>query len=123
MSDNDYHPNMGFSLSWLAVRGGTRDSVLGALGLRGTGIWVEAPKAEITGSELPRGWYMVVTSRGFPPFMEGPTLARLSAAAQVVTCFIEEHTMCSSADCWEAGRCSWRVLHDARRGLEHLAAC
>src|SRR2546430_2051623 len=111
---------MGVSLSWLAVKGGTRELVLGALGLRGTGTCEEIPESDITGVELPTGWYLIVANRGYPPFMEENTLTRLSATAEVVTCFVEEHVMCSSADRWQNGHQMWSVLHDAQRGIGHL---
>jgi len=55
---------MGFSLEWMAVKNGTRDSVLSALGLRGTGQREQIPESDLTGASLPAGWYMVVSNHG-----------------------------------------------------------
>jgi hypothetical protein len=52
---------MGFSLSWAAVRGGTPQAVQEALSLRGTGTREEIPESDIAGTELPGGWYMIVS--------------------------------------------------------------
>jgi len=111
---------MGLSLSWLAVRGGTRESVLGTLGLRWTGLREEIQESEITGVELPTGWYIVANSRDYPSFMNDRTLAQLSTSAEVITCFLEEHIMCSSAEGWQSGRRVWLLLHDGQRSIEHL---
>ncbi len=53
---------MGFSLTSLAVRGGARDAVLAALGLRGTNTHEESPESDITGASLPSGWYLVLAA-------------------------------------------------------------
>src|SRR5437867_3174852 len=112
---------MGASVSWLAVRGGTREAVLAALGLRGTGSFEEIPESALTGAALPSGWYIVVSNREYPAFMEDKTLARLSSTAEVVTCFVEEHVMCSFASQWRGSRMLWSVIHTADTGgIEHL---
>ena len=111
---------MGFSFSSLAVRGGTRESVLAILGLRGTNVHEEIPESDITGAALPSGWYLVTANRGHPAFMDDPTLKRLSQTTEVVTCFVEEHVMCSAASLWADGRQVWFVMHDAQQMIEHL---
>lgn len=113
---------MGVSLSWMAVKGASRDSVLNALGLRGTQSFEELPESHLTGVLLPSGWYMVVANRGeYPAFMEDKTLARVSASTEVVTCFVEEHVMCSHASQWRDGRELWSLMHTADTGgIEHL---
>ena len=111
---------MGFSFTSLAVRGGTRDAVLATLGLRGTNTHEEIPESDITGASLPSGWYLVTANRGYPAFAEDATLKRLSQTAEVVTCFVEEHVMCSAASMWADGREVWSVMHAADQGIEHL---
>ena len=113
---------MGVSLSWMAVKGASRDSVLNALGLRGTQSFEELPESHLTGVLLPSGWYMVVANRGeYPAFMEDKTFARISASTEVVTCFVEEHVMCSHASQWRDGRELWSLMHTADTGgIEHL---
>ena len=113
---------MGFSLSWLAIKGASRETSLSALGLRGTEMFEELPESPLTGVRLPTGWYMVVSNRGqCLAFMEDKTLARVSASTEVVTCFVEEHVMCSHAAEWQGGRELWSLMHTADTGgIEHL---
>ncbi len=111
---------MGFSFSSLAIKGGTREVVLGILGLRGTGAHEEIPESEVTGASLPSGWYLVTANRGYPALMEDAMLKRLSATAEVVTCFVEEHVMCSAASLWADGQQVWSVMHAADQGIENL---
>ena len=113
---------MGFSLSWLAIKGSPRDTALAALGLRGTQAFEELPESPLTGVPLPSGWYMVVANRGeYPTFMEDKTLARISESRELVTCFIEEHVVCSHSSQWRGGRQLWSVMHTADTGgIEHL---
>ena len=113
---------MGFSLSWLAIKGASRQTALSALGLRGTETFEELPESALTGVLLPTGWYMVVSNRGeYPAFMEDMTLTQVSATTEVVTCFVEEHVMCSHAAQWRGGRELWSLMHTADTGgIEHL---
>ena len=112
---------MGFSFYSLAVKGGTRDSVLSALGLRGSGTFEEVPESDITGTALPSGWYLIVVNRSVPPFADEKVLAHLSTSTDVVTGFVEEHVMCSSVEQWSGGHKIWSVLHAADTGgIEHL---
>lgn len=115
------HSRMGFSFTSVAVRGVTPDAVLATMGLLGTNTFEGIPESNITGASLPSGWYLVTANRGlFPTFAEDPTLKRLSQTAEVVTCFVEEHVMCSAASLWADGREVWSVMHAADQNIEHL---
>jgi hypothetical protein len=49
------------------------------------------------------------------------TLEKLSRAGEVVSCFVEDHVMFSSASAWKNGRQLWRVAHDGGQdGVLHL---
>ena len=111
---------MGYSQSWLAVKGKPPAAVLDALSLRGTGTREEIAESPIVGAELPSGWYLVVTDRSGHPLMREQILERLSAACEVVTGDVEEHVMVSVATGWKDGRRVWSVTHDAQRDMEHL---
>jgi hypothetical protein len=113
---------MGFSFTSVAVRGSNRDAVLAALGLRGTQTHEEIPESDITGASLPSGWYLVTANREYPTFAENPTLKQLSHKTEVVTCFVEEHVMCSAASLWAEGQEVWSVMHAADQHIEHLEA-
>ena len=113
---------MGYSQSWLAVKGKPPAAVLETLGLRGTGTREEIVESPIVGAELPSGWYLVVAGRSGHPLMLDPILLRLSAGCEVVTADVEEHVMVSVATGWKDGRRVWAVTHDAQRDMEHLQA-
>jgi hypothetical protein len=107
---------MGYSLSWAAVRGGRPDTVQKALALRSTGAREEFPESEITGAELPEGWYLVASQRDSLRLTEDEALSHLSQLGEVVVCFVEEHVMCSFAAGWQGGQRIWSVYHDSASG-------
>lgn len=86
---------MGYSQSWLAVRGKPPTAVLETLALRGTGAPEEIAESPIVGAELPTGWDLVVAGRSGHRWMRDQTLQRLSAGCEVGTGDVEEHVMVS----------------------------
>lgn len=56
---------MGFSLSWLAVRGKVPHAVRDELGVRPTGHRQEVPDSPVVGAESPAGWYLIVVTPCF----------------------------------------------------------
>ena len=112
---------MGYSLSWLAVSGGNKDSVLESLRLRGTGEFAEFTEAnDWFGASLPKGWYLIVEDHVGPSRISDTGLVHLSRSGLVVTGQVEEHVMCSSASGWLAGTNIWSIEHVSDRGLRHL---
>ena len=112
---------MGYSLSWLAVKGKPPQAVRDELGLRLTGEREEIPEADLSGVEMPTGWYLIVSNRTEQVASE-VAMRSLSSGSQLVTCFVEEHVMVSSATCWKDGRKTWSVTHDAQEQRDHLDA-
>jgi hypothetical protein len=112
---------MGYSLSWLAIKGKSPDAVREFLGLRPTGEREEFPESELCAADLPGGWYLVVSDHT-PHVAPDTALPALSAGCELVTCFVEEHVMASAATGWKDGRRLWSVIHDAQHGHEHLVA-
>ncbi len=110
---------MGYSLCWAAVRGKARETVLAELELHSTGAREAIPDSPLVGAQLPDGWYLVLSNQD-ARFTDEETLQRLSAKSELVTCFVEEHVMCSSASGWNDGRKVWSLLHDAQQSVEHL---
>jgi len=113
---------MGYSQSWLAVKGKAPAAVLEALGLQGTGTHEEIAESPIVGAELPGGWFLVVGERSGHRLMRDPIVRRLSAGCEVVTGDVEEHVMVSVTSGWKDGRRVWLVAHDGQRDVEHLEA-
>jgi len=112
---------MGYSLSWLAVKGKSPAAVCAALGLRTTGQREEFPEGDLCAAELPGGWYLIVSDHT-ERVASDAALQTLSAGGELVTCFVEEHVMASAAAGWQDGRRLWSVTHDAQRGGDHLVA-
>ena len=112
---------MGFSISWLAVRGKAQQDVLSQLRLRETPNRERLPESEIVASALSSGWYLVFYSRD-PTSLNVPMLAALSAGAEVICCAVEEHAMVSITEGWKDGIKVWSVSHDSERGLTDLDA-
>jgi hypothetical protein len=110
---------MGFSASWLAVRGKPSTAVLSELGLRGTGEYDDVPDSpHLWGTSLPAGWYLVFANRS--DYREDFPLDRLSSSAELVACFVEEHVMVCAASGWRDGKEVWSIYHESDQSLEHL---
>jgi hypothetical protein len=110
---------MGWSLSWLATRGKSAQAVRDELGFRATDVRRDILEADLSGAELRDGWYLIV-SRQTEQVALDSVLEHLSLGCEVVTCFLEEHAMVSSAAGWKDGRRCWAVAHDGQTGIEHL---
>lgn len=108
---------MGYSLSWLAIKGGTPETVHALLQLRPTGKTEDFPESDVVGAELPVGWYVVVFNK---EVIRDGVLKQASASSDVVCCFVEEHEMISSVSEWRSGTSVWSVSHDAQNGIFHL---
>ncbi|HEX5104526.1 MAG TPA: hypothetical protein VFV87_11975 [Pirellulaceae bacterium] len=107
---------MGFSVSWLAIRGKPLDSVLDELGLRSTGEFADVPDSPIVGTLVPTGWFVVYYNR----IIGDGDVKALSAGCEIITCDIEEHVMYSGAAYWRNCRQIWSVVHQSVQGLDHL---
>lgn len=105
-------------MSWLAVRGKDPAAVRSELGVHGTGRHESVPDSPLLAADLPTGWYLVLGNRC--DLSETQPLAELSSCGEVVTCFVEEHVMYSSASYWRDGRRVWSIMHDLQRGAAHL---
>lgn len=104
---------MGWSLSWAALKGGDVQTVCSLLNLRQTGNREGIAKSKIDGTALPTGWFVVVFNR---TEIKDATLEKLSQAGEVVSCFVEDHVMFSSASYWKDGQRLWRVSHTGEYG-------
>ena len=111
---------MGYSQSSLAVRGKPKETVLAELRLRPTGKREDFAESPLVSAQLPSGWFIVVAQRTYPRMIGDSALRRLSAGCEIITCGVEEHVMVSDATLWRAGKCVWRVSHDATHGVENL---
>jgi hypothetical protein len=113
---------MGYSLSWLAVRGKPPQAVRDELQFRATGEREEFPESDLSAVEMPNGWYLVVSQRS-ELVASVAVITRLSSSGgEVVTCFVEEHVMFSGATRWKDGSKTWSVSHNSQNRRDHLDA-
>jgi hypothetical protein len=113
---------MGWSCSWVAVRGKLGERLLAELGLRATGQRVEFPEGEWFGVSLPSGWYLVLRADHCQPNeFRDRALEALSGDCEMVAGSADEHVMVSSMAFWKDGGRKWWVMHDAHEGIYHLA--
>jgi hypothetical protein len=111
---------MGYSISWLAVRGLTKDEILARLHLGDTGEVDEANEAPVSGAELPTGWYALFLNDFTHPFLGPRALQNLSKGCAVVGCQVEEHVMVSASFYYIDGRHAWTLTHESEKGIKHL---
>lgn len=112
---------MGFSLAWAAIKAG-RDSVIQELNLTGTSEKEEFAESEITGAEIPGGWFLVIAQYNNLEFNKEEIMSGLSrlGKCEAVAGIVEEHVMLSATSYWRDGECVWLVMHDSAEGLSHL---
>lgn len=111
---------MGYSLSWLAVKGTPAQAVRDQLGFRPTGEKEKIPEADLTGVEMPSGWFLIVSNRSEQVASDAAMQRLSSSGSELVTCFVEEHVMFSSATSWKDGHRTWSVIHNAQERRDHL---
>lgn len=111
---------MGFSISWLAVRGKPAAEIPALLSLTPTGRHEEIPESPYSAAALPGGWSLLVFDRCEHAFLGKDSLRRLSAGCEVVAASAEEHVMASLAEGWKDGQRLWRLAHESEQGLRHL---
>jgi len=111
---------MGYSLSWLAVKGKPAQAIRDELGFRPTGESEEFAESELSAVKMPNGWYIIVSDHTERVVSEEAMRKLSLSGCELVTCFVEEHVMVSSATGWKDGRTIWSVIHDCRIGKSHL---
>ncbi len=93
---------MGWSCSWVAIRGKDPGSVLARLGLRPSANREEIPEAPWTGAVLPNGWYLVFCSaRCDPPELGEAALGSRHVAPNLVP---EAPALQAWLEAWIAGQ-------------------
>ncbi len=110
---------MGFSISWIGVRGRGKDDVLAELNLADTGVADTENTARFSCAELPNGW-LIVSSTKFD-FASPKTIAGVSSGGLAVGCAVEERVMFSGVRAYEDGRLKWSVIHDSDNGIYDLS--
>jgi hypothetical protein len=99
---------MGFSGSWIAFHGLTKEEALARTSLRDTGEAAESLAVPVSGAELPRGWYVICLDHDI---WSEPPLETLSTGCRIIECRFEEHAMVSIAAGYENGSPLWEITH------------
>jgi hypothetical protein len=113
---------VGFSISWIAVRGLEKQELLQRFGLYDTGEIEEYPDSPICGTFLPDNAYLLCLSDCFHRFVTPKFLKKASKGCSILGCQVEEHIMASAAFFYRDGERLWNVVHESDRGIEHLDA-
>ena len=109
---------MGYSISWLAIRG--QGELAAALGLKRTGKKANYGEAMYTGRRLAGGWFLMVMNECEHPFVAPESLSKLSVGAELLACSVEEHVMVSTSELWKDGAKVWRIEHNAQESIDHI---
>jgi hypothetical protein len=109
---------LGFRISWIAAKGMSKADLLGHFGFRDTGEKDEANEAPFSVAELPTGWTVLWSND--QTFAKIEICTPLSLKAPVLSCWVNETVMFSSANYFDQGNYLWFVGHDAQRGMNNL---
>lgn len=112
---------MGFSLSWVAVKGKSLEQVLPILELEPTGEHLEEAEAAFCATTLKNGWSIVICDDVQTPLFDQTTLQTLAANnGQAVWCMVEEHVMYSAAHAYSNGQKTWSVEYSGEHGIAEV---
>jgi hypothetical protein len=111
---------MGFSISWTAFRGKTKNQILGETKFADTGEPDEYSESPVSGAELAGGWYVLFFNDVAHPLALPTSLGKLSQACEVISCQIEEHSMVSTASNFKNGQFVWFVAHNSSEGTYNI---
>lgn len=104
---------MGYSISWLAVRGITKQDAYGRMGLVPTGNTGDRDDFEASGRAFADGWTLVMLAKVDHPLIQA--CDRLSHGCSLLVCAVEEHEMRSFAALWQNGARVWQATHMVER--------
>ncbi len=112
---------MGYSISWLGVKGKPPEQVRRELGLSETAETAQYCDVPFVGCALPTGWYLIIANGCDNACISDKKLTGLSRDCAVVALSSEEHVMTVWSSCWRDGKCEWRVEHSSKQGKMHLS--
>jgi hypothetical protein len=101
---------MGFSISWIAFKGVSKEDALTRVGLRDLAFEDGDNSAPFSAAALPTGW-VVLFANDFD-YGSPEKIRALAPEITVVACQAEEHVMFSAAHCALQHEIIWSVSHD-----------
>ena len=111
---------MGFSQSWLAVKGKAATVLLEEMRLK-VDTSGHAPTPVIYGGQLTSGWHVIFSPDFGLKIFNEESVQRLSTGCDLVRGSVNEVDGVSAAEEWKDGVHLWSIVHDvAEGGDEHL---
>ena len=109
---------MGYSISWIALQGKSKEEVLALTSFVDTGVPDEANEASASVASLPMGWTVLFFNdyEATPPELA----AAWSKGCRAIACQVEENVMASNAAFYEDGRHLWTVSHQSDKDIYDL---
>jgi hypothetical protein len=111
---------MGYAISWYAVREESAPQFLEQLGLVPGTETEDFPESLVSTAKLQTGWRILWYGKYDCPFLGSDKLASISENFDVLACLVEEHVMASSAEYWSRGERSWWISHQGEDGPKGL---
>lgn len=111
---------MGYSISWVAIKGCNQPEILREFSVEKTGEKWEGPESPMCYVDMKNGWHVV--TKNHTPFLtdDAQLLTKLSKGAELIACYLEEHVMVSGAFGWRNGQKIWSLEHDLDKDSNHL---
>ena len=108
---------MGRSISWIAVKDCSAETLLEQFDLERNGDVCEPFNPPCSVKQLANGWTILALQGCEHKFLGAERVKPLSQGRELVSCWLEEHVMISAAEGWRDGRKLWRVVHDGEEEL------
>lgn len=105
---------MGFSASWIAVKGLAAETAIEALGLEVVSEGNPYPEGDVSIAALANGWTVVWFEQDVEAAFGAPARVLLPHGP-AVACAVEEHVMFSEARGYADGAETWRVTWDCEK--------
>ena len=102
---------MGFSNTWVAVKGVPKQTLLDRLGMDDTEFPVDPESEQMSVGRNSRGWILLCSN----DWELGERAAELSQGGEAVACWIEDHVMTSGARGFSDGQEDWSVWYEEQR--------
>jgi hypothetical protein len=110
---------MGFNMAWLAFKDAAPEKVLEIMDLTDSRQDDTCHEADISGAQLPTGWYIVWLADISLPDQDN--LAKWSETVDELLCAqISEGAMISMASAFRNGAPAWWILHNPEQGVFDL---
>ncbi len=112
---------MGYSVSWIAVKGISEGEILDSIGYKKTGKFDANPaESDLAIHDMKNGWQLLIANHNDLMEAEPSWFSRLSGEAVLISCFLEEHVGYCAASGWSGGKRDWFVerYEDRQPGLK-----